>query len=157
MTYIMLKGRKNTKLLIMIISIMIMIICNHHQCDSGGRKTQSVELRNGIPSVPGSRPDTAVHLSHPVTIIITSSSYLCINELTLSVLWTKTDTFANSVDPDETAHYEPSHLDLHCLPFWFWITTVTLLAANGCVQMQRWKSLFQEHRVERVNISFLLL
>ena len=24
--------------------------------------------------------------------------------------------FANSVDPDEVAHYEPSHLDLHCLP-----------------------------------------
>ena len=23
---------------------------------------------------------------------------------------------ANGVDPDETAHYEPSHLDLHCLP-----------------------------------------
>ena len=22
---------------------------------------------------------------------------------------------ANRVDPDETAHYEPSHLDLHCL------------------------------------------
>ena len=22
---------------------------------------------------------------------------------------------ANSVDPDETAHYELSHLDLHCL------------------------------------------
>ena len=22
---------------------------------------------------------------------------------------------ANSVDPDGTAHYEPSHLDLHCL------------------------------------------
>ena len=22
---------------------------------------------------------------------------------------------ANSVHPDETAHYEPSHLDLHCL------------------------------------------
>ena len=22
---------------------------------------------------------------------------------------------SNSVDPDETAHYEPSHLDLHCL------------------------------------------
>ena len=21
----------------------------------------------------------------------------------------------NSVDPDETAHFEPSHLDLHCL------------------------------------------
>ena len=24
--------------------------------------------------------------------------------------------FANTVDPDETAHYEPSHLDLKCLP-----------------------------------------
>ena len=22
---------------------------------------------------------------------------------------------ADSVDPDETAHYEPSHVDLHCL------------------------------------------
>ena len=22
---------------------------------------------------------------------------------------------SNSVDPDEMAHYEPSHLDLHCL------------------------------------------
>ena len=27
---------------------------------------------------------------------------------------TKIDEFANSVDPDEVAHYEPSHLDLHC-------------------------------------------
>ena len=25
--------------------------------------------------------------------------------------------FANSVDFDEMAHYEPSHLDLHCLLF----------------------------------------
>ena len=24
--------------------------------------------------------------------------------------------FANTVDPDETAHNEPSHLDLQCLP-----------------------------------------
>ena len=24
--------------------------------------------------------------------------------------------FENTVDPDETAHYEPSHLDLQCLP-----------------------------------------
>ena len=23
---------------------------------------------------------------------------------------------SNSIDPDETAHYEPSHLDLRCLP-----------------------------------------
>ena len=28
---------------------------------------------------------------------------------------------ANSVDPDETARYEPSHLDLHCLHrYMFW-------------------------------------
>ena len=26
---------------------------------------------------------------------------------------------ANSVDPDETAHNEPSHQDLHCLPIGF--------------------------------------
>ena len=25
--------------------------------------------------------------------------------------------FANSVDPDEVAHNEPPHLDLHSLPF----------------------------------------
>ena len=25
--------------------------------------------------------------------------------------------FANTVDPDETAHNEPSHQDLQCLPF----------------------------------------
>ena len=39
--------------------------------------------------------------------------------LTFSSLQTKTVTYANIVDPDEMAHNEPSHLDLHCLPFWF--------------------------------------
>ena len=29
---------------------------------------------------------------------------------------TKIAEFANTVDPDETAHHEPSHLDLQCLP-----------------------------------------
>ena len=37
--------------------------------------------------------------------------------LTLSFVQTNTDTFANSVYQDETARNEPSHLDLHCLPF----------------------------------------
>ena len=37
--------------------------------------------------------------------------------LTLSALQIKTDTFANSVDPDKTARNESSHLELHCLPF----------------------------------------
>ena len=27
------------------------------------------------------------------------------------------DNFANTVDPDETAHHEISHLDPQCLPF----------------------------------------
>ena len=27
--------------------------------------------------------------------------------------------FANSLDPAEVAHYEPPHLDLHCLPVVF--------------------------------------
>ena len=29
---------------------------------------------------------------------------------------TTTAEFANTVDPDETAHNEPSHLDPQCLP-----------------------------------------
>ena len=39
--------------------------------------------------------------------------------LTLSAIQINTDIVANSVDPDEMAHYEPSHLDLHCLLFWY--------------------------------------
>ena len=37
--------------------------------------------------------------------------------LTLSAQKIKIDTSANNVAPDETARYEPSHQDLHCLPF----------------------------------------
>ena len=35
---------------------------------------------------------------------------------TLYLPVTKLAEFANSVDLDEVAHYEPPHLDLHCLP-----------------------------------------
>ena len=45
---------------------------------------------------------------------------------------------ANSVDPDEMAHYEPSHLDLHCLqryPFlsaWLkWLTLKCVIPGKG--------------------------
>ena len=49
---------------------------------------------------------------------------------------------ANSVDPDETVHYEPSHQDLHCLqsyPSWsaglkeltHSLTAVLILHRNG--------------------------
>lgn len=41
--------------------------------------------------------------------------------LTLSTLWTSTNTYANSVEPDEAAQNEPLHLALHCLPFYLMI------------------------------------
>ena len=37
-------------------------------------------------------------------------------EIGLKVPKTRIVEFANSVDPDEVAHDEPPHLDLHCLP-----------------------------------------
>ena len=37
--------------------------------------------------------------------------------LTFSALSTKTETLANSVDPDEMARNEPFHQDLRCFPF----------------------------------------
>ena len=36
--------------------------------------------------------------------------------LILKVPNTTIAEFANTVDPDEMAHYEPSHLDPQCLP-----------------------------------------
>ena len=36
--------------------------------------------------------------------------------LTCKVPNTTIAKFANTADPDETAHNEPSHLDLQCLP-----------------------------------------
>ena len=44
---------------------------------------------------------------------------------TLVSLQTITDTTANRIDTDETARNEPSHLDLHCLPFCYWFLTET--------------------------------
>ena len=37
-------------------------------------------------------------------------------QLTFNTPRMKIAEFANSVDPDEVAHNEPPHLDLHCLP-----------------------------------------
>ena len=36
---------------------------------------------------------------------------------------------ADSVDPDETAHYEPSHQDLHCLQ-WCLCWSVVMIGFN---------------------------
>ena len=54
--------------------------------------------------------------------------------LTLSAQKTKTDTFENSVDPDETAHNELSQQDLHYLPFCSSFTTVIVLATTDLLK-----------------------
>ena len=52
-------------------------------------------------------------------IIITRRSYCVEIHLTNKAPNTTIADFANTVDPDETAHNEPSHLDLQCLPSCF--------------------------------------
>ena len=63
--------------------------------------------------------------------------------LTLSAQETKIDIYANSVDPDEMACNEPSHLDLHCLLFCYWFLTESPICIGGHVQIQGWKSPLQ--------------
>ena len=46
------------------------------------------------------------------------------NVTNLLSLQTITDTCVNSVDPDETAHHEPSHQELHCLPCSYYFVTL---------------------------------
>ena len=70
--------------------------------------------------------------------------------LTLSDRQTKTDTFANSLDPDETACNEPSHQGLQCLSFCFWFLTGIPICNSGHVQIQSWNRPLQKLRGERV-------
>ena len=67
-----------------------------------------------------------------------------------------THIYANSVDPDETAHYEPSHLDLHYLLAFlrFWVKTP--IDNNGHDQVQRWKRSLQKVGVKGLKIYSLL-
>ena len=60
--------------------------------------------------------------------------------LTLSAQKTEPDIYANSVDPDEMAHNEPFHQDLHCLLFCSLFYTEIPVCIIGHVQIQRWKS-----------------
>ena len=43
------------------------------------------------------------------------NSLCCNHSATLQVTSIETAEFANSIEPDEVAHNEPPHLDLHCL------------------------------------------
>ena len=72
-----------------------------------------------------------------------------LNWLTLSVLQTQT-VFANSVNPVETAHYEPSHQDLHSLPFCFNFWLRPPFGTMVLYQIQRWKVPFQKLRLIRI-------
>ena len=64
---------------------------------------------------------------------------------------TFTNTYANSVDPDEKARNEPSHKDLQCLPFCSRFLTDMPIRKNDCVQIQKWKSPLRNIRSERFN------
>ena len=57
----------------------------------------------------------------PASILQILKFYVFIQLLALRVSNTTKAEFANAVDPDEMAHYEPSHLNLQCLPTGLWI------------------------------------
>ena len=51
---------------------------------------------------------------------------------------------ANSIDPDETARYEPSHLDLHCLQkYQIWSTELKGLSNLQISRHDRIWSIYQ--------------
>ena len=60
----------------------------------------------------------------------------------------------NSMDPDETAHNEPSQQDLHCLPFCSLFITVTLLSTIDMSKLKNGRvHLKQNIRDERVKFT----
>ena len=64
--------------------------------------------------------DSSVNVRIENIFPLISSIAISVNlSFTVSALLTKTDSFANSVDPYEMTHNEPSHQDLPSLPFWF--------------------------------------
>ena len=71
-----------------------------------------------------------------------------------------TNITANSVDPDETGRNEPSHQDLHCLPFFFFFfflfIWMTPICNNGYIWIQRWMNLRQKLRGERLKSAVLM-
>ena len=57
-------------------------------------------------------------LSLDLCVILLTLAYLTCNAPNTTIA-----EFANTVDPDEMAHNEPSHLDLQCLPSIFDFST----------------------------------
>ena len=46
------------------------------------------------------------------------------------------------------AHTEPSHLDLHCLPFWSWFKTIIPICNNGTYPNSKMEESTSETRVK---------
>ena len=68
----------------------------------------------------------------------------------------KTATFANNVDPDEMAHDEPSHQDLHCLPFCSWLTTNFLLGVMDVSEYRDGRIYFRNSGLKGINLVLKL-
>ena len=58
--------------------------------------------------------NNVVDFKQPVPDLL-PSFFRCLAIITLKAPNTTIAEFANTADPDETAHNEPSHLDLQCL------------------------------------------
>ena len=52
--------------------------------------------------------------------VIPVCKYICFVSFTTPKVLKKAE-FANSIDPDEAAHNEPPHLDLHCSQIHFFL------------------------------------
>ena len=61
----------------------------------------------------------------------------------------------NSVDPDEMVHYDPSHLNLHCLPFCCWFVLVYRFAKNDVSKFKNEKVYFRNAGVKGLRENFL--
>ena len=62
----------------------------------------------------------------------------------------KSKTMVNSVDPDETARNEPSHLDLHCLHrYCFWSPRL-----KGLFWSPRLKRLKRQSQLQQTTLNF---
>ena len=75
--------------------------------------------------------------------------------LILLYMHTFTHSFANTVDPDETARDEPSHKDLHCLPFYYWFLTEPLFATTGVYKFRDGSAHLRNSGMKRLAYSEL--
>ena len=63
------------------------------------------------------------------------------------------ETFANSVDPDETAHNEPSHQDLCCLTFLISTLHINYFSIDSLLKIKADDQCHLKFGAERVKVS----